>query len=754
MKKRAVFFFLAFALLLSPLSVGAQALRPFPQAGQDVGLVVELFPLPVSQEEANLQILRQFANLVDREGASPLGAARSELFAAAGRGGTGSLFLVDPVTWNDPQGFRMVLTLDAGTGGTAQTETSYRVTVCESMGYGMLMLVLLAGSEDVVLGGDFGERTMRQVLWAGLPEALRLYFSYDPAAENAVSFQTYFDAMFRSLRFWPTHPVHAVNGHHSWGADVTVNAYRGGVPPVGFRPSYQMAWSIHHVWQGDERTQSQITSRVTPEGSSPGHFQRETGPSTATDGTMDMAYALILAHEQWGGDAWCPQHRYDRAPGYTYLEWARRMVQEIFDVTVHHSGHIGTANTATINAGYFLKIGNWANSNSASGRLSRPSDHMMQHLKAFAEINPERDWQRVINVTYDSHRFIRQYDPSWPATGILPDFIRFDHENSNPQPDGTGNVWLIPAQHTGAGSFHETSSDGAMHWNACRVPWRLGVDLMFSGHTPHPYSDITITAINHWHAAQNNNTFASVRGRWLDGSPNGSHGQNSNAFTGPMMVVASVLGPDDWFANGWRTATPARPGGFNFYGDYINILAMIASSGNEWTPVGSALTVENGVTANGFSHLQRVVAGARVPLRVVGMDTFGGWEVGAGVEFWPGFGAYDPQTYIIMPLNMEVFAYATQGSIPVDAPAGAGETADIAEESAPPDDYTYTPRDPYATPRPTPRPPATDNERTAPPLSLGWGMFFILPSAAALAIAGGYYLIRTVYRRARQSSDE
>jgi endo-1,4-beta-D-glucanase Y len=538
------------------------------------------------------------------------------------------------------------------------------------MGNGMLMLVMLAGSEDIVLGGVFGERTMRHVLWSGLPESIRRHFSYEAGRDNSVSFQTYFDAMFRSLRFWPTHPVHVENGNHNWGADVMNNVYRGGNVNNNFRHSYQMAWSIHHVWQGNR----------------PGFFRREAGPSTATDGTMDMAYALILAAEQWGDvPAWSPTHPYERREGYTYHEWARRMVQEIFDVTVHHSRHIGTGSGSTENAGYFLKIGNWANSNQAAGRLSRPSDHMMQHLKAFAEINPERDWQRVINVTYDSHRFIREWEEiAGSDTGILPDFIRYDHNNSKPQPDGTGNVWLIPPQNTNGGSFHETSSDGAAHWNACRVPWRLGVDVLFSGTAPHAHSDKTIQAINTWHAALNDNNFTSVQGRWLDGSPNRTVGATSNAFGGPMLVPAAVFGPQEWFDSGWTRATPANPGNFNFYGDYINILTMIASTGNEWTPVGNELTINGGTTANGLNHMRRVVAGARVPLYAdeAGLERFEKWNI-SGAEFWQGYDETMPNTYIMMPADTAVKAAVVLGAfeevaiVPIGAVLSEGEPAGL-----------------------------------------------------------------------------
>jgi hypothetical protein len=271
---------------------------------------------------------------------------------------------------------------------------------------------------------------------------------------------------------------------------------------------------------------------------------------------------------------------------------------------------------------------------------------------------------------------VRQWEEiAGSNTGILPDFIRYDHENSEPQPDGTGNVWLIPAQNTDGGSFHESTSDGAAHWNACRVPWRLGVDLLFSGWTPHPYSEITVRAMNDWHAQLENNSFTAVQGRWLDGRPNRTVGATSNAFGGPMLVPAAVFGPQEWFDSGWRRATPANPGSFNFYGDYINILTLIAATGNEWTPVGSPITIENGTTANGFTHMRHVVAGARVPLRADNLNPaeFGGWTVN-GAEFWQGFDATMPETYIVMPQNTPVYASAS-----VINPAREGTPIEVQE---------------------------------------------------------------------------
>jgi len=672
--KKTFAILLAFILILGLLPVNvAAATRPFPQRGQDSGIMVNMLlppgatANPSAPENVDLQILRQFARLVDNDlNKLPIPNPfmnPNTAFAIFGAHDTHSLFMVDPASRTDPNAFRMVLFNPVGTGPGLTNS----VTVCESMGYGMLMLVKLAGSEDVNLGPTFQNRTMREVLHRGLPVQLR---SQIPVSE--VSFQMYFDAMFRTVRHFPSFHINIATGHtiNNYQNAQNINTYRGAVPGAGHRRSYQMAWALNHNDSGI------------------GHFHRTGGvpgasPSTATDGTIDIAYSLILAAEQWGNDpVWC--HSSPTAKTSSYMDWAVNMVGEMWESLVHHSRHGGvgtgtgnlTPSPAPNPAGYFLKIGNWANSNSASGRLSRPSDHAMQHLRAFKAIcqNPHSNWQRVIDSMYDSHRFVRNMPAAGGAgpnsTGFLPDFIRFDHINSSPLPNGTGNAWLIPSQsYNYSGRFLETGYDGAVHWNAGRVPWRFGVDVMFAGQRPH--EDITIRRINDWYVNQSvNNNWAGangVRGRWLNGSPAASN-TDTNLFTGPMLVPAAIYGPQQWLTNGWNrsNAINAVLGNsgwrfFNFFGDYVNILTMIPASGNEWTPVGSSLTINGGTTTGGHSFVRRVTPGARVPLRTDNPN-FTSWNV-SGATFWPGHNANTSNTYIRMPLHQNVVATVQTGEI-------------------------------------------------------------------------------------------
>jgi len=299
---------------------------------------------------------------------------------------------------------------------------------------------------------------------------------------------------------------------------------------------------------------------------------------------------------------------------------------------------------------------------------------MMQHLKAFREINPTNDWQRVIDVTYGALEFITTYvDPANP-TGVVNDFIRWDND---------AGVWTMPRQGSGtygAGDFnpgqhfHESTSDGARHWNACRVPWRLGVDILFSGTSPvehlttRAYNDFSFDATGGRFAVFENGTVVDgVVGRWLDGTLNWTHswGLNSwNAFWGPSMLLSSIYGPQEWFDDGWRIANEFAFMN-NQYGDYVNLFALIAASGNEWTPVGNPLSVFNGTIIYGtVTGGRRFVYGARIPLVADSLPNmrFSHWEL-EDADFWPGFDAYNRSTFMAMPNNAAV---ARAIFVPVD----------------------------------------------------------------------------------------
>ncbi len=108
---------------------------------------------------------------------------------------------------------------------------------------------------------------------------------------------------------------------------------------------------------------------IAPDGSAP------LGVGAATDADLDMAWALVMAHRQWGGRE---QHR--------YLDDAKRLMAAIYETEVDH--------------------GNWRDlllpGDDWRGRdVFNPSYFAPNQFRLFAEITGEHAaWERVIDVGY------------------------------------------------------------------------------------------------------------------------------------------------------------------------------------------------------------------------------------------------------------------------------------------------------------------------------------------------------------------
>jgi endo-1,4-beta-D-glucanase Y len=103
-------------------------------------------------------------------------------------------------------------------------------------------------------------------------------------------------------------------------------------------------------------------------------FQDVEGADSATDGDMDIAYALLLADKQWGSSG-----------TINYLQAAKNIINAIMQSEVNQSL-------------WNLRLGDWATGNDA--RNTRPSDFMLQHMKAYQAATNDTKWTNVVNTTY------------------------------------------------------------------------------------------------------------------------------------------------------------------------------------------------------------------------------------------------------------------------------------------------------------------------------------------------------------------
>ena len=450
-----------------------------------------------------------------------------------------SRFIVDPThnTAGHRSTFRMVLNHATGTGNVGDDG----VTVCEAHGFGMVMLAYMAGAEDMMVPSNPTNLSstrvpLRRRLWENLPANLRGAFHQD-----SVTIKHYFDACFRTMKQFPATNNAAANGR------------------------YLMAWQIRG------RAGPWTTTGISM--------------STATDGALDMTYALLVADRQWGGN---PHGRTNTNGGNAttndseYLYWSRGAMRQLLLSSVNRD--VPTASTAT----HTMTVGNWVGGNNR--RITRPSDFMITHWRSFASVGnavtsgSTTSWAQVISGT---NRAINE--GAHGTTGLLPDFLWYGSPNTA---QNTTNDWrwrpLGASPSDGLSHWNENvTNDSRYAWNACRVPWRIGLDILHTG-TTSPINAV-VRRMNDSMNSRTGTRFSAIRGGPLTGELTGSSGRG---FSAPYLVTAAAYGPVNWMTNGWDWARAINVSPDN-YNCYIMVLSMIAASGNWWcpiTPLGNVTT--------------------------------------------------------------------------------------------------------------------------------------------------------------------
>lgn len=263
-------------------------------------------------------------------------------------------------------------------------------------------------------------------------------------------------------------------------------------------------------------------------------FQNVEGADSATDGDMDIAYALLLADKQWGSGG-----------TINYLQAAKDIINAIMQSAVNQSL-------------WNLRLGDWATGNSAKN--TRPSDFMLQHMKAYQLATNDTKWTNVINTTYAVINTL--FSNNSPNSGLMPDFVI------------NSNGWKpAPAD------FLEGPDDGHYNYNSCRTPWRITTDYLITGDTR---ALDQLRKMNSWVRNKTSNNPANIlAGYDLSGTATANY--NDNCFTIPFGVSAMTDAANQaWLNSIWSRA--ANTNTENYYNDSIRLLSMIVMSGNWWSP--------------------------------------------------------------------------------------------------------------------------------------------------------------------------
>lgn len=296
------------------------------------------------------------------------------------------------------------------------------------------------------------------------------------------------------------------------------------------------------------------------------------GDGGAPDGDMDIAYALLLAHNMWGS-----------TPEYNYLELATDLVskiEELYIAKYDNSAHILTQSGMNV----------WMTDALMDGyddyKVTRASDAMFINYIAFMNLGEShrKAWSEVYN---SMKRMVNEVTSD---LGLSPDFAVYD-----PATD----TYNLPE-----GQVLETEEDKAYYWNACRVPMRLAMhhydrttpwgNFFTSGH---------LTNFNDFFQSKTNGDITLYEnGYWIDSGeaiPEHASAGVNLSFTAPALAGSIAVYPqdrsaraaelealynhvtDDQYINSWTKGVPDETKDYvGYYDETLRIMSLLTATGN------------------------------------------------------------------------------------------------------------------------------------------------------------------------------
>lgn len=263
------------------------------------------------------------------------------------------------------------------------------------------------------------------------------------------------------------------------------------------------------------------------------------GGDGATDGDMDVAYGLLLADKQWGS-----------AGTYNYKDLALKHIAAIKKDELNPTTKL-------------LKLGDWSSSGDQYYYISRTSDWMVDHFRAFRTASGDTTWDAVRSA--HQTQISRLQSTYASGTGLLPDFVVDTNTTPKPAP----------------GQVLEDPNDGAYWWNACRTPWRIADDAVTSGDAT---SLAAARKLNSWIKSKTGGDPNKIAiGYKLNGTQI-SAGSEA-AFFAPFAVAAMTdPGSQAWLDALWNKMLTTPVDTSSYFSASIQLQVMITASGNHWVP--------------------------------------------------------------------------------------------------------------------------------------------------------------------------
>jgi endo-1,4-beta-D-glucanase Y len=257
------------------------------------------------------------------------------------------------------------------------------------------------------------------------------------------------------------------------------------------------------------------------------------GGGAASDADEDMAWALVMADQQWGGSG-----SLDRS----YGDHARETIDKVWQHEVIDGKLLKPGDTwgdwGTVNVSYF----------------------MPNYYRVFAQVSGNDGWNDVVVTSYDTMENTLNDDNGNTQNGLVP-------------------AWATSDGNPNAGVWGGGDAPTNYQYDSCRTPFRIGVDYCLQGE-PRALDYVQKTT----------GFFAGVGvanivdGYELDGSPRPEFGpdRQSAAFIGPAGVGAMSMPEQQAFVDDAYNAVKGLDllVGGTYYEESWTVLSLLMMTGN------------------------------------------------------------------------------------------------------------------------------------------------------------------------------
>ncbi len=241
---------------------------------------------------------------------------------------------------------------------------------------------------------------------------------------------------------------------------------------------------------------------------------------SATDIDIDVAYSLIVAFDQWGS---------------TYLDEAKKIISLLDTYMI-----LNCNNIKTIYPGY--NNAPWGGCNETDIQYYTPA-----FFRVFAKVSGKEIWNQLAD---DSYLILN--NGANKETGLVPDW------------QTASGVGLPPSYRT-----------AYFRYDACRVPWRISLEYLWSGNEE---AKKWCTTISNWAYEVGPENIKD--GYELDGTPRGTN--HNSAFVGGFACSAMCNNQEIADAFGTEMEKISDSYWFNLS---TRCLYLFTMSGNFWQPL-------------------------------------------------------------------------------------------------------------------------------------------------------------------------